>query len=318
MDRSRYVIIPVILLIIALFSSAYIVDETEQVVVTQFGKPVAIHKKAGLYFKLPFIQQEHYFPKNILEWDGDPGQIPTKDKTFIWVDTFARWKIEDPLKFFETVNNEMAAQARLDDIIDSAVRNVISSYPLIETVRLSNRKLDTFEMVLGKELKLQLPYVKVGRQGILALIKKQAEPKLKDFGIKLVDVDIKRVNYIEEVRRAVYARMIAERKRIAEKFRSEGRGEARRIEGEMEKELKRIMSEAYEKSQEIKGKADAEAARIYADAYSKDPEFYSFLKSLETYKKVLNKKSVIVLTTDAELLRYLKGINIKVKESQGR
>lgn len=316
MHRLRFLGVFVIILIISLFSSAYIIDETQQVVVTQFGKPVAIHKKAGLYFKIPFIQQVHYFPKNILEWDGDPGQIPTKDKTFIWVDTFARWRIVDPLKFFETVNNEIAAQARLDDIIDSAVRNVVSSYPLIETIRLSNRKLDTFEMVLGKELKLQLPYVRVGRQGILNLIKKQAVPKLKDFGIELVDVDIKRVNYIEEVRRAVYARMIAERKRIAEKFRSEGRGEARRIEGEMEKELKRIMSEAYEKSQQIKGKADAEAAKIYAEAYSKDPEFYSFLKSLEAYKKVLNKKAVLILSTDSELLKYLKGIRFKT--SQGK
>ncbi len=316
MHRLRFLGVFVIILIISLFSSAYIIDETQQVVVTQFGKPVAIHKKAGLYFKIPFIQQVHYLPKNILEWDGDPGQIPTKDKTFIWVDTFARWRIADPLKFFETVNNETAAQARLDDIIDSAVRNVISSYPLIETIRLSNRKLDTFEMVLGKELKLQLPYVRVGRQGILNLIKKQAAPKLKDFGIELVDVDIKRVNYIEEVRKSVYARMIAERKRIAEKFRSEGRGEARRIEGEMEKELKRIMSEAYEKSQQIKGKADAEAAKIYAEAYSKDPKFYSFLKSLEAYKKVLNKKAVLILSTDSELLKYLKGI--KFKTSQGK
>jgi len=308
---KKYVTISFIIFIILFLFSAYTVDETEQVVVTQFGKPVAVHKEAGLYFRIPFIQQVHFFPKNILEWDGEPGQIPTKDKTFIWVDTFARWKIVDPLKFYETVNNEIAAQARLDDIIDSAVRNVISSYPLIETVRLTNRKLDTFEMVLGKELKVQLPQVKVGREGILSLIEKQAAPKLKAFGIQLVDVDIKRVNYVEQVRKAVYARMIAERKRIAEKLRSEGRGEARRIEGEMEKELKRIMSEAYEKSQEIKGKADAEAARIYAEAYSKDPEFYSFLKSLELYKKALNKKSVLILSTDSEIFKYLKGIKGK-------
>ncbi len=308
---KRYITILLIIFIILFLFSAYTIDETEQVVVTQFGKPVAIHREAGLYFRIPFIQQVHFFPKNILEWDGEPGQIPTKDKTFIWVDTFARWKIVDPLKFYETVNNEIGAQARLDDIIDSAVRNVISSYPLIETVRLTNRKLDTFEMVLGKELKVQLPQVKVGREGILNLIEKQAAPKLKAFGIQLVDVDIKRVNYVEQVRKAVYARMIAERKRIAEKLRSEGRGEARRIEGEMEKELKRIMSEAYEKSQEIKGKADAEAAQIYAEAYSKDPEFYSFLKSLKLYKKALNKKSVLILSTDSEIFKYLKGIKGK-------
>ena len=308
MNKTKYLIVPIAILIIFLFSSVYVVDETQQVVVTEFGRPVAVRKEAGLYFKIPVIQHVHYFPKNILEWDGDPGQIPTKDKTFIWVDTFARWKIVDPLKFFQTVNNEMAAQARLDDIIDAAVRNVISSYPLIETVRQSNRKLDTFEMVLGQELKMQIPRINVGRQKILNLIKKQAEPKIRDFGIQLVDVDIKRVNYIEEVRRAVYSRMIAERKRIAEKFRSEGRGEARRIEGDMEKELKRIMSEAYRRSQEIKGKADAEAARIYAEAYGKDPEFYSFLKSLETYQKIMDKKTTLVLSTDADFLKYLKGV----------
>ncbi len=306
-------ILLLLLFIFAVFSSAYILDETQQAVITQFGKPVKVEKEAGLHFKIPFIQQVHYFPKNILEWDGDPGQIPTKDKTFIWVDTFARWRIADPLKFFQTVNNEIAAQARLDDIIDSAVRNVISSYPLIETVRLSNRKLDTFEVVLGEELKITLPKVKVGRRKILEMIKEQAASKLKEFGIELIDVDIKRVNYIEEVRKAVYARMIAERKRIAEKFRSEGRGEARRIEGEMEKELKRILSSAYKKSQQIKGKADAEAARIYAEAYSKDPEFYSFLKSLEIYRKVIDKNTTLILTTDSELLKYLKKVPLKKK-----
>lgn len=307
MKKTKFLVIPIIILAILLISSVYVVDETQQVVITEFGRPVAVRKKAGLYFKIPIIQRVHYFAKNILEWDGDPGQIPTKDKTFIWVDTFARWKIVDPLRFFQIVNNEIAAQARLDDIIDSAVRNIISSYPLIETVRLSNRKLDTFEMVLGHELKIQVPRITVGRQRILNMIRRQAEAKLKGFGIQLVDVDIKRVNYIEQVRRAVYSRMIAERKRIAEKFRSEGKGEARRIEGDMEKELKRIMSEAYKKSQEIKGKADAEAARIYAEAYGKDPEFYSFLKSLEIYENVMDKKTMLILSTDAEFLRYIKG-----------
>ena len=305
---KKYFTIPIIILMILLISSVYVVDETQQVVVTEFGKPVVVRKKAGLYFKIPMIQQVHYFPKNILEWDGEPGQIPTKDKTFIWVDTFARWKIVDPLKFFQTVNNEMIAQARLDDIIGASVRNVISSYPLIETVRLSNRKLNTFEMVLGHDLNIKIPHITVGRQKILDMIQKQAESKVKDFGVQLVDVEIKRVNYIEQVRRAVYSRMIAERKRIAEKFRSEGRGEAAKIEGDMEKELKSIMSEAYEKSQEIKGKADAETTKIYADAYGKDPEFYSFLKSLETYQKIMDKKTTLILSTDAEFLRYLKGI----------
>ncbi len=307
--KLKVLIGAIIILLIALFSGAYIVGETEQVVITQFGKSIGKPKvTAGLYFKIPIVQQANFFPKNLLEWDGDPGQIPTLDKTFIWVDTFARWKIVEPLKFFQTVNNVTGAMARLDDIIDPAVRNFITSHPLIETVRMSNRKLDTFEMGVDQIAEKRiLVEITTGREEIIKGILEQAAPKLKKFGIQLVDVAIKRLNYVEEVRKSVYGRMIAERKQIAQKFRSEGEGEARKIEGNREKELKRITSGAYRKAQVIKGKADAEATMIYAQAYNRDPDFYYFLKSLDVYKETMDKDTSLVLSTDSDFLKYLKG-----------
>jgi membrane protease subunit HflC len=307
--KLKVLIGAIIILLIALFSGAYIVGETEQVVITQFGKSIGKPKvTAGLYFKIPIIQQANFFPKNLLEWDGDPGQIPTLDKTFIWVDTFARWKIVEPLKFFQTVNNVTGAMARLDDIIDPAVRNFITSHPLIETVRMSNRKLDTFEMGVDQIAEKRiLVEITTGREEIIKGILEQAAPKLKKFGIQLVDVAIKRLNYVEEVRKSVYGRMIAERKQIAQKFRSEGEGEARKIEGNREKELKRITSGAYRKAQVIKGKADAESTMIYAQAYNMDPDFYYFLKSLDVYKETMDKDTSLVLSTDSDFLKYLKG-----------
>ncbi len=306
--KSKTLIITIIIVLIAFFSAAYTVDEKEQVVVTQFGKAIGQPKKdPGLYFKIPLIQHANYFPKNLLEWDGDPGQIPTLDKTFIWVDTFSRWKIVDPLKFFQTVNNVVGALARLDDIIDPAVRNFITSYPLIETVRKTNRELDTFEIGIDQVKKTDLGEVTMGREQITKGIMAQAQPKLEKFGIELVDVKIKRLNYVEEVRKSVYGRMIAERRQIAEKFRSEGQGEARKIEGDREKDLKKITSEAYKTAQEIKGKADAEATLIYANAYSRDPDFYSFVKTLDIYKETMDKDSALILSTDSEFLKYFKG-----------
>jgi len=299
----------IIIIIFFLMGAVYVVDETEQVVVTRFGEAIGKPKTTpGLYFKLPIIDTTTYFPKNLLEWDGDPGQIPTLDKTFIWVDTFARWKIVDPLKFFETVNNVYGALGRLDDIIDPAVRNFITSYPLIETVRMTNRELDIREAGIDEIKEISpLGEVKTGRAEITKGIMDQAQPKLAKFGIELVDVKIKRLNYVEEVRRSVYQRMIAERKQIAEKFRSEGRGEARKIEGDREKEMKRITSGAYRKAQEIKGKADAVATKVYAQAYGQDPDFYSFINTLEIYKKTLDKDSTLILSTDSEFFKYLKG-----------
>lgn len=301
--------IAVIALLLVL-SSAYTVDETQQVVVTQFGKVVGEPKiDPGLYFKIPFIQHATYFPKNLLQWDGDPGQIPTLEKTYIWVDTFARWKIVDPVKFFQTVNNTVSALGRLDDIIDPAVRNFITSYRLIEAVRNTNRELDVAEEGLENVRKKRPDTytITTGREKITEGILKQARPKLVKFGIELVDVKIKRINYVEQVRQSVYGRMIAERNQIAEKFRSEGTGEARKILGEKERDLKQITSEAYKTAQIIKGKADAKATKLFADAYGRDPEFYSFVNTLEIYKEALDDKSTLVLSTDSEFFKYLKG-----------
>ncbi|ETR74310.1 MAG: Protein hflC [Candidatus Magnetoglobus multicellularis str. Araruama] len=302
----------VIVCALIFFLSAYTVDETEQVVITQFGRVIGIPKvEPGLYFRMPILQHINKFPKNLQEWDGDPGQIPTLDKTYIWVDTFARWRIVDPVKFFQTVNNTLSALGRLDDIIDPAVRNFITSYPLIETVRQTNRKMDTFEIGMDESNERHIGTIKVGREKITEGIQKQARPKLLEFGIELVDVKIKRVNYVEQVRESVYGRMIAERKQIAEKFRSEGQGEARKILGKKERELKRITSEAYKTAQEIMGQADAQAISIYANAYEKDPDFYSFVKTLDNYGATINKDTSLILSTDAEYLKYFKGYSVK-------
>jgi membrane protease subunit HflC len=315
MMKFKVLIISIIVVLIGLFSMAYIVDETEQVVITQFGKAMGKPKtEAGLYFKIPIIQQANYFPKNLLQWDGDPSQVPTLDKTYIYVDTFARWKIVDPLKFFQTVNNVLGGMARLDDIIDPAVRDFIAKNPLIETVRWTNRKLDIAEAGMGADQVADervLAKVTTGRQEIVKGILAQADPKLKGFGIQLIDVQIKRLNYVEEVRRSVYGRMIAERKQIAEKFRSEGTGEANRIEGKRDKELKRITSVAYRKAQEIKGKADGQSTKIYARAYSKDPDFYSFIKTLDVYKQTMDENVSLILSTDSDFLKYFKSLKGK-------
>ena len=310
MKNKSIFLIPVALIAFVIYSAAYSVDETEQVVITQFGRIVGQPKTdPGLKFKIPFIQTANYFNKNLLEWDGDPGQIPTLDKTFIWVDTFARWKIVDPIKFFQTVNNRFNAVGKLNDIIDPAVRNFVTSHHLIEAVRKSNRELDTTESGLDEsDRKTRVTYrIKIGRQKITQGILEQAQPKVTPFGIELVDVKIKRINYVEEVRKSVYGRMIAERNQIAEKFRSEGKGEAQKILGEKERDLQEIESEAFKRAQKLKGAADAEATIIYAEAYGKDPEFYSFVQTLEIYREALDKNSSLILSTDSEFLKYLKG-----------
>ena len=308
--KSKALIIPLVIVLFVLYQGIFTVDETQQVVVTQFGKPVGDPiTEPGLNFKIPFVQTVNYFPKNLLQWDGDPSQIPTLDKTYIYVDTFARWKIVDPLKFFQTVNNVVGGLARLDDIIDAAVRNFIAQNPLIETVRWTNRELDVTEEGMEDTTHTRVTAeITTGRQNIVKGILNQANPKLKEFGILLIDVQIKRLNYVEEVRRSVYGRMIAERKQIAERFRSEGEGESRKIEGDRERDLKEITSVAYRKSQEIKGKADAEATLIYARAYNKDPDFYSFLQTLDIYKKTMDKDTTLVLSTDSDFLRYFKSL----------
>ncbi len=290
----------------------YVVDETEQVIITQFGKPVGDAViEPGLHVKLPFIQEANYFAKNLLEWDGDAGQIPTNDKTFISVDTFARWRIKDPLQFYKSVNNERFAQKKLDDILDAATYNFITSYHLIEVVRSSNRLMKAEKItIVGLPEKVdQKARIKLGREQMTRGILEQAAPKLDKFGIEIVDFRIKRVNYVEEVRRKVYERMIAERRQISEKFRSEGKAQSKRIEGERQKELRKIKSEAYRTAEEIKGKADAEATKIYARVFNKDPEFYSFVKTLEIYKKSLNEDSRVLMSTNSDFFKYLKNYN---------
>ena len=257
---------------------------------------------------MPFIQKTSYFAKNLLEWDGDPGQIPTKDKTFIWVDTFARWRIIDPLKFYKAVNNEMAAQKKLDDILNPTINNFIASNDLIEAVRSTDRLSSTESKEISTRSKgaTKLKAITIGRAGMTKGILEQAAPKLAEFGIEIVDFRIKRINYVEEVRQKVYERMIAERNQISEKFRSEGKGESKKIQGEQQKELRRIQSEAYKKVEEIKGKADAEATKIYAESFGKDPEFYSFINTLEIYKKSLDENIKVILSTNSDFFQYLK------------
>ena len=293
------------------FTSAYTVDETEQVVVTQFrrvvGDPIY---EPGLKFRIPFLQKPNYFPKNIQAWDGEPGEVITQDKTYIWVDTFARWRIVDPVAFIRMAKNVDNAQFRLNEIINPAVRDAITSHKLIETVRNTNRKMSALELVDIIETDEIQPEshvtINTGRAALTREILKASQPKLSTFGIELLDVKIKRVNYVPKVRDSVYNRMIAERKQIAEKIRSEGRGEAQKIEGDKERDLRKIQSEAYRTAQKIKGDADGEAIGIYADAYGLDPEFYSFVKSLEVYKNSLNSKSRVLMGTDSELFKYLK------------
>ena len=305
--KIKVIILAIAIILLGAYVSAYTVDETEQVLVTRFDKVNRTATTPGLHFKIPIIEEAIYYPRNLQEWDGDPGQIPTKDKTYIWVDTFARWKIVDPIIFFKTIGYVERAQNRLDEIIDPAVRNFITSSPLIDAVRNSNRELDTFEEE-GEDDDLHATFtVTTGREEINKGILVQARPKLTNFGIELEDVKIKRINYVEEVRKSVYSRMIAERRQIAEKFRSEVKGEARKILGQKERDLKQITSEAYKIAQEIKGKADAEATRLYAEAFGIDPEFYSFTKTLDIYNEALDKDSSVVMSTDSEFFKYING-----------
>ncbi len=301
------------LAVLAASGALYVVDETQQAVITQFGELVGEPKtKSGLYVKLPW-QHANYFDKRLLQWDGDANQIPTLDKRFIWVDTMARWKIVDPLRFMQSVRSENSAQSRLDDIIDAATREVISRHRLIEVIRSSNRILEdrsaeeADDKVYSSGEETELLPISLGREELALQILKRAAETTPQFGIQLVDVRIKRINYVQEVRLKVYERMISERKRAAEKFRAEGQGKRAEIEGQTVKELREIQSEAYRKAQLIKGKADAEAIQIYANAYNQDPEFYSFIKTLETYRKTVNKDTQLILSTDSMYFKVLNG-----------
>jgi len=305
--KKPLLIILTIALILAARGGLFVVEEGEQALVTEFGKPVGDVRQPGLHFKIPLIQDVHRFQSRILKWDGDPNQIPTKDKKYIWIDTTARWRIADPLLFFKTVATQQGAQSRLDDIIDSVVRDAVSGHLLVELVRGSNYEppagVEEFFDVEGDAVKAESL---TGREAILGNLLEQARVNTPEYGIELIDVQIKRINYVEQVRKRVYERMISERKKVAAQYRSEGEGEKADILGQMQKELKRIESEAYQTSVEIRGEADAKAAAIYAGAYNKDPEFYSFLRSLEAYRKSVKGNSKLVISTDSDFFRYLQ------------
>jgi len=290
-----------------LLDAVYIVSETNQVIITQFGEPKGgAVTSAGIHLKTPFIQKANYFEKRWLEWDGDPNQIPTKDKKYIWVDTYCRWRISNPLVFFQRVKDERGALTRLDDIVDGETRNAIATFDLIEIVRSTNREFEVSEESALLDYAEMTGKIEMGREQIARIILENAAKITPEFGVELKDVRVKRVNYVEEVQQKVFDRMIAERKRIASKYRSEGDGKSAEIRGQKEKELKRITSEAYRKAQEVKGKADAEATRIYAQSYSADPEFYQFTKTLETYKNTLDQETWLMLSTSSEFLKYIK------------
>ncbi len=299
----------VILAIVGAYSAAFVVNETQQVIITQFGKPVRDPiVTPGIHFKIPIVQKANFFDKRFLEWDGDPNQVPTQDKRFIWVDTYARWRIKDPLLFFQRLRDERGAQSRLDDILDGETRNAIAKHLLVEIVRSTNRQPTLPEGFVGGEITETLQEIKFGRKKITREIIQAAAGRTLELGIELLDIRLKRINYVEEVQKKIYERMITERKRIADKFRSEGQGEASKILGDRERELKKIQSGAYRKAQEIIGKADAEATAIYARAYNQSPsarEFYRFIKTMETYQTTMSEKDWLILSTKGDFFKYL-------------
>jgi len=309
--RSLLILIGVVV-VLSITGLFYTVSEYEQVVITQFGRPVKAVTDAGLHFKIPIIQKKTSYEKRILRWDGDPKEVPTRDKRFIWVDATARWKIVDPIKFLQVIGDYDQAYAKLDDTLDSVVKDYVSANPLVELVRTSDLVEEGLEEERdeGSTFSDRAPDVKIvlGREKITRAILAEASKAMPDFGMELVDVRIKRLNYVEKVRLKVYERMISERKRKAAQFRSEGEGKKASILGQMEKELKGIASEANKTSSEIKGKADAEATKIYGDAYNQDPEFYAFYKTLETYKQAAFTNATLIMGTDSDYYTFMKGI----------
>ena len=314
----------VVAVLFAVSGMYYTLEEGQQAVILQFGRTVGEPvTKAGLHTKIPFIQDVQRFEKRLLIWDGDPNQIPTKGREFIWVDTMARWRIADAKKFLESVATESGAQSRLDDIIDSVVRDQVSASELVELVRSASWEVPQGEVLeeVPAEVRQELTkQIARGREEITRTILAEARKIMPQYGIDLVDVRIKRLNYVDSVQEKVFARMISERKRIAARFRSEGEGRSAEILGTMEKELRQIRSVAYRKVQELRGKADAEATKVYGDAYNRDPEFYAFSRTLEAYKESQNKNSVMILTTDGDYYRYLKdgGFGTKTKKTGSR
>jgi len=304
--RTLAVVIGIVLAV-ALLSSVYTLGETEQAIITQFGRPIGgVVATPGLHVKLPLIQTLHRFEKRWLEYDGDANEIPTRDKKYVWVDTYARWRIADALRFFQAVRDERGGQSRLDDIVDGETRNAVASFNLIEIVRSSNRAFEVTGELEGIGAAEAMVQIKAGRERLAQQILERASKITPEFGVELVDVRFKRINYTESVQQAVFQRMIAERKRIAERSRSEGQGRAAEIRGQKERDVLAATSVGYKSAQELKGKADAKAASIYARAYGRDPGFYEFSKSMDTLEAALDEDATVILSTDSELLKYLK------------
>ena len=298
-----FVLVVILVVFAALGGAFYVVNEAQQVIITQFGRPVGEPVMTpGLKVKMPFIQTANFFDKRFLEWDGEPNEVPTRDKRFIYVDTYARWRITDPLLFFQRLRDERGAQSRLDDILDGETRNTIAKHDLIEVVRSTNREFEVSSAIESEEIR----QIAAGRVVLEQEVLANASERTEVLGIEILDFQFKRTNYAEVDRPKVYERMISERKRIAEEYRSEGAGEAARIIGDKDRDLKEITSEAYRLAQEIKGKSDAEAADIYASAYNRDPDFYRFLKTMEVYTRTMDKETILLLSTDGEFLRYLE------------
>lgn len=291
-------------LILGVWDGFFILDEGRQAVITQFGAPVGDSvTEAGPHFKIPFVQKVRYFDKKILIWDGDPNQIPTSDKTYIFLDVTARWRIVDALKFLQTVKNETRAQTILDGIIDGSVRDLVNKNDLVEIIRSSDWESGTGPV--GMVEKEEDAAIRFGRDKIARMVHEAASKTTPRYGIELVDVMFKRVNYIKTVQRKVFDRMISERKRIAAEKRAMGEGQKAEILGKVDRELKEITSKAQREAQEIKGAADAEAAAIYAEAYSNDPEFYAFLKTMESYEETMGDNTRLIISSDLKFYKFL-------------
>ncbi len=309
---SAFITIGIIVIVLVFGGVFYIVNESEQVVITQFGKPIGDPVTTpGLKIKKPFLETANYFDKRFLAWDGEPKQVSTRDKRFININTYARWRISDPLQYAKRLFDESKALTRLGSVLEGATQNAIANHDLIELVRSSNREYIGNNEEDNQQSSKEKTIIKNGRDELTREILNLAKNSTKDLGIEILDFQFKRINYVPEVRSKVYERMISERKRIAEEFRSQGAGQAARISGQKDRDLKEITSDAYRRSQEIKGRADAKAANIYAAAYNKDPSFYRFMKTMEVYKKTLDKETVLVLSTDGEFLKYLSLKNEK-------
>jgi len=305
--RTLLLFIAAAVVVVLLFSSVYTVSETEQVILVQFGMPVGgLVKDPGLHLKLPFIQDVHRFDKRWLEFDADPREVPTKDKKYIWVDAYARWRIVDPLRFYQAVGDERGAQSRLDDVIHGQTRNAVASFDLIELVRSSDRRFQLTEELEGIGAAEAMAKIMSGREKIAQIVLKRAAEMTPPYGIELEDVRFRRINYVETVQQEVFERMISERKRIAERSRSEGQGRAAEIRGEKERDMLAASSVGYKTAQTLKGAADAKATAVYAGAYNRDPDFYRFWKTMETLHSSLDEKTWLILSTESELLKYLK------------